>query len=121
MPLFKVSYNPRSRLYTLKDKTRNLKIKGETVNHIITDWLNTYQNLSGCESPSYLTDQQILVKFDSLGLKMPLDILDITPLDVLFSDLASTDDPDYVNAEFRVLQVFEITQESLREMYDQSN
>lgn len=121
MPLFKVSYNPRSRLHTLKDKTRNLKINGETVNHVVTDWLNSYQNIPSYEGPSYLTDQQILAKFDSLRLKMPLDILDITPLDVLFSDLASTDDPDYVNAEFRVLQVFEITQEALREMYDQSN
>ena len=121
MPIFRINYNKTTRLFTLKDKERNLKFKGETPNHAITDWLNNYQNLSGCESPTYLTDQQILVKFNSLGLKMPLDILDITPLDVLFSDLASTDDPDYVNAEFRVLQVFEITQESLREMYDQSN
>lgn len=118
MPIFRITYNQQTRIHTLKDKERNLKFKGETPNHVITDWLNHIEDIKGYYAPTYLTDAQILNKFKDLGLKMPLDVLETTPLDVLQADLTSSDDPDYVNAEWRVTQLFEITPEQLRELYD---
>ena len=121
MPIFRITYNQATRLFTLKDKERNLKFKGESPNHVITDWLNHIEDLKGGYAPTYLTDQQILDKFKTLGFKMPLDVLDTTPLDVLEADLASSPDPDYPNAEWRVTQLFDISAQDLRDLYDSSN